>query len=63
MEEKYNFKHVKAFALIALYNLLHSANKNNINLKNLDIFLDPLPQIHKKEHIEQYANMLKRKEE
>lgn len=60
MEETYNFKQVKAFAKIALYNLLHSANK--INLENLDMCLDPLPKIHKKEYIEQYADMLKRKE-
>ncbi len=59
----YNYKQVKAFALIALHNLLNSANRNNINLKTLDMFLDPLEKVHKKEEVIEYAEKLKSREE
>lgn len=60
MEELYNWEQVKAYAKIGLYNLLHSANKSNIeDLEQLEMFLDELPKVHKKENVVEYANKLK----
>lgn len=59
----YNFKEVKAFALIGLHNLLSSANRDNINLKTFEMFLDPLEKVHKKEDVVKYAEKLKSREE
>lgn len=39
MGVSYNYKEVKAFALIGLHNLLSSANRDNINLKTFEMFL------------------------
>lgn len=63
MEVLYNFKEVKSFALIGLHNLLSSANRDNINLKTFDMFLDPLEKVHKKEEVVEYAEKLKSREE
>ena len=59
----YNYKEVKAFALIGLHNLLSSANRDNINLKTFEMFLDPLEKVHKKEEVVKYAEKLKSREE
>lgn len=59
MEKLYTFKEVVAFGLIGLNNLLHSANKEDINLKNFEMFLEPLEKIYKKEDVVNYANYLK----
>lgn len=58
MEKLYNYGQVKAFALIGLHNLLHSANKNTINLKTLNMFLEPLNKIHKGSEVVQYSKKL-----
>ena len=62
MEELYNYEQVMSFALIGLHNLLNSANKDNVSLKNLKIFLEPLPKVHNKNDIVEYANKLLEKE-
>lgn len=60
MEELYNWKQVKAYAIIGLNNLLKSANKDNVNnLKQFDMFLDALPKVYKKNDVIKYANFLK----
>lgn len=60
MRELYNWEQVKAYAKIGLHNLLHSANKSNIrDLEELDMFLDALPKVHKKENVIEEAKNLK----
>lgn len=59
----YNFKEVKSFAIIGLHNLLNSANRDNINLKTFEMFLEPLEKLHKKEDVVKYAEKLKKREE
>lgn len=56
----YNWKQVISYSLIALHNLLNSAN--DINLKNMKMFLDPLQELHTKEDAERYAEKLLNKE-
>ena len=63
MGDLYDFKEVKGFALIGLHNLLNSANRDDINLKTFEMFLNPLEKIHKKEEIVKYAEKLKSREE
>lgn len=58
----YNWKQVKSYAKIGLYNLLHSVNKEKINdLDTFDIFLEPLKDIHNKNEVERFANELRKK--
>lgn len=59
MEKKYDYEEVKAFALIALSNLLHSANKNDISLKTFELFLDPLEKVYEKLDVIESANKLR----
>lgn len=59
---KYNFKQVKAFALIGFHNWNNSANRKNRKLENFEIFLDPLEKIHKEENVVEYAKSLLLKE-
>ena len=58
MGNLYTYKQVEAFALIALHNLLNSANKDKINLNTFKMFLDPLEKLHSKEFAINYANSL-----
>lgn len=39
-KELYTWEQVKAYSIIALHNLLNSAN--DMNLKNMKLFIDPL---------------------
>ena len=39
-KELYSWEQVRAYSIIALHNLLNSAN--DINLKNMKLFIDPL---------------------
>lgn len=58
-EELYNFEQVIAYAVIGLNNLLKSANKDNINLKDFaELFMKPLNNVHKKENVVEHANRL-----
>lgn len=45
----YNFKQVKAFALIGFHNWNHSANRENRDLENFEMFMEPLEKIYTKE--------------
>ena len=58
MGNLYNYEQVEAFALIGLHNLLNSANKDNINLNTIKMFLKPLEKLHSKEFAVNYANTL-----
>lgn len=60
LKRKYNWKHIKAYSIIALNNLLHSANE--VDLKNIDMFLDPLQTLYNKEQALKYAEKLLDKE-
>ena len=64
MKELYTFEQVKAFALIGFYNLLNSANEDKMNLKTLNMFINPLEELYKgrKNEIVQYSNKLLEKE-
>lgn len=56
MEELYTWDHVVAYSIIALNNLLNSAN--DINLKNLEMVIEPLQTIHTKNSVIAYADRL-----
>ena len=58
MEEQYSFEHVIAYAVIGLYNLLNSANKENIDLQTMVMFVEPLKDVHKKEFVINFAKKL-----
>ena len=58
MEEQYSFEHVIAYAVIGLFNLLNSANKENIDLQTMVMFVEPLKDVHKKEFVIDFANKL-----
>lgn len=58
MEEQYNYKHVISYTVIALNNLLNSANKDEIDLKTIVKFVEPLKDIHKKEYVIDFADKL-----
>lgn len=60
-QESYTWEQVRAYSIIALHNLLHSANK--INLKNIKMFIDPLQTLYGKEGIVGYADKLIENEE
>lgn len=57
MDEKlYTWEQVKAFSVITLNNILHSANE--VNLKNVIMFIEPLETLHEKIDIIEYAQIL-----
>ncbi len=58
MGNLYTYKQVKGYALIALHNLLNSANKDSINLNTFEMFLEPLEKIHKKENVVSFSKKL-----
>lgn len=60
-QELYTWEQVRAYSIIALHNLLHSANE--INLKNIKMFIDPLQTLYGKEGIVGYADKLIENEE
>ena len=60
-QESYTWEQVRAYSIMALHNLLHSANE--INLKNIKMFIDPLQTLYGKEGIVGYADKLIENEE
>lgn len=48
-KELYSWEQVRAYSIIALHNLLNSAN--DINLKNMKLFMDPLQTLYGKNEI------------
>jgi len=59
---KFNYDQVIAYALIGFNNWNHSANKRNRRLNNFEMFMKPLEDIHEKENVVKYAEMLKENE-
>ena len=58
-EELYNYEQVIAYAVIGLNDMLNSANKDNMSLKEFaTLFMEPLNKIHKKANVVEYANKL-----
>lgn len=55
-DELYTWEQVRAYSIVALHNLLHSAN--DIKLKNLKMFIDPLQTLYYKDGIIGYADRL-----
>ena len=57
-KESYTWVQVRAYCIIALHNLLNSANE--VNLKNMKMFLDPLQKLYGKDGVvglsENYIN-------
>lgn len=51
----YSWDEVKAYSIIALHNLLHSANE--VNITNIDIFIDPLRDLYDDDVVE-YAKKI-----
>ena len=52
----YTWKPVLSYYILALHNLLHSAN--DISLKNIKMFIEPLQELYDKEQAEKYAEQL-----
>ena len=52
----YTWKHVIAYSIIALHNLLNSAN--DVNLKNIKLFIEPLQNLYNNDEAEKYAEKL-----
>ena len=59
-KELYTWEQLRAYSIIALHNLLHSANE--IDLKNMKMFIDPLQTLHGKEGVIGFAERLLEKE-
>lgn len=55
-EESYTWEQVRAYSIIALHNLLHSANE--VNLKNIQMFIDPLQTLYGKDGVVGFAERL-----
>jgi hypothetical protein len=55
-KELYSWEQVRAYSIIALHNLLNSAN--DINLKNMKLFMDPLQTLYGKNEIVRVAEKL-----
>jgi hypothetical protein len=55
-KELYSWEQVRAYSIIALHNLLNSAN--DINLKNMKLFIDPLQTLYGKDGIVGVAERL-----
>lgn len=56
--EKYNFDHVIAFAITAFNNWKHSANKDNTDLSNFKIFVEPLKNVFEKYDVIEHSKIL-----
>ena len=54
--ETYTWEQVRAYAIIALNNLMNSANK--IDLKGIKMCIDPLQTIHQKDAVVSYSQRL-----
>ena len=55
-KELYSWEQVRAYSIIALHNLLNSANE--VNLKNMKLFIDPLKTLYGKDEIVGVAKRL-----
>lgn len=55
-KELYTWKQVEAYSVIALHNLLHSANE--VNLKNIKMFIEPLQTLYSREKAVEIAERL-----
>lgn len=55
-KELYSWEQVRAYSIIALHNLLNSAN--DINLKNMKLFMNPLQTLYGKNEIVRVAEKL-----
>ena len=56
----YTWEQVISYSIIALHSLLNSAN--DVNLKNMKMFIEPLQELHTKEEAVKYARKLLNKE-
>ena len=59
-KEFYSWEQVRAYSIIALHNLLNSAN--DVNLKNMKLFIDPLQTLYSKDGIVGIAERIMKKE-
>lgn len=59
--ETYTWEQVRAYAIIALSNLMNSAN--DIDLKGIQTFIDPLQTLHHKDAVVRYSQRLLHNEE
>ena len=57
-EQKYTFEEVVAYAVIGLFNLLNSANKENIDLRTIKMFVEPLERLYEKENAVELSRKL-----
>ena len=55
-KELYTWEQVREYSVIALHNLLNSAN--DINLKNMKLFIDPLQTLYGKDGVTEIAKYL-----
>lgn len=55
-EEQYTWKQVEAYSIIALHNLLNSANE--VNLKNMKMFIEPLKELHQGKNVVEFSRQL-----
>ena len=55
-KEFYTWEQVRAYSVIALHNLLNSAN--DINIKNIKLFIDPLQTLYGKDGVIGVADYL-----
>lgn len=59
MEEKYNFKQVIAYGMVAFRNYLTSANNGKTDAEQFGrLFIEPLEKIYKKEDVIKIAIVL-----
>lgn len=56
----YTWEQVESYSIIALNNLLHSANE--VNLKNMKMVIKPLQTLHSKDEVIKFAERLLKKE-
>lgn len=52
----YTWEQVESYSIIALNNLLHSANE--VNLKNMKMVIEPLQTLHSKAEVTEIAKRL-----
>ena len=55
-KELYTWEQVRAYSVIALHNLLNSAN--DVNLKNMKLFIDTLQTLYGKDGVTEMAEYL-----
>lgn len=58
--ELYTWEQVKAYSIIALHNLLNSANE--VSLKNIKMFINPLQTLYSKDRVIEISEKLINKE-